>query len=289
MRKIIVEVGSTVTKVDLYDGKLLNKIKDVTILFKKHYGETGKLLESDVNKLIELVNELKSDDTDIYVAGTSIFRNLDDSEQRQFLADFKDRTGIDFNIISQDEESDLTVLGAVRNVRNRVCVFVGGGGSIELTIYDNGIVEKANSPIGVIDVMKEFPDLKDDIANTSIEDVKDFIKKRVNLPKEKADILILAGGAHERFARVAPIVFESNTLYKDSAAPIMMNMESRTKESERYFKEASLDEIRARVDDPAWWDATRAVCALILVVAEEIGAKYIVPTDIGMAYGIISE
>ena len=41
-----------------------------------------------------------------------------------------------------------------------------------------------------------------------------------------------------------------------------------------------LDEIRSRVNDPAWWYGTRAKCALLLVVAEEIGAKYIVPTNI---------
>ena len=66
-----------------------------------------------------------------------------------------------------------------------------------------------------------------------------------------------------------------------------MDIELRKKESERYFKEISLDEIRNRVDDPDWWYATRAMCAFVLVVAEAIGAKYIIPTDIAMVYGII--
>ena len=54
------------------------------------------------------------------------------------------------------------------------------------------------------------------------------------------------------------------------------------------FENISLDEIRNRVNDPDWWYATRAMCAFVLVVAEEIGAKYIVPTDIAMAYGILN-
>ena len=61
------------------------------------------------------------------------------------------------------------------------------------------------------------------------------------------------------------------------------------KETERYFKEISLDEIRKKVDNPNWWYATRAMCAFALVVAEEIGAKYIIPTDISMVYGIIDK
>ena len=63
--------------------------------------------------------------------------------------------------------------------------------------------------------------------------------------------------------------------------------QTRKKETERYYKSISLDEIRQRVKDPDWWYATRAMCAFTLVVAEAIDAKYIVPTNIAMAYGII--
>ena len=124
---------------------------------------------------------------------------------------------------------------------------------------------------------------------TKLEDVKNFIKERLNLPKEKADILILAGGGHEKFARLSGIKYEENTLYDDKTSPIMMDIKTRKKETERYFKEISLDEIRKKVDDPNWWYATRAMCAFALVVAEEIGAKYIIPTDISMVYGIIDK
>lgn len=67
----------------------------------------------------------------------------------------------------------------------------------------------------------------------------------------------------------------------------MMDIETRTKDTSRYYKEISLDEIRKKVDYPDWWYATRAMCAFVLVVAEEIGAKYIIPTDITMVYGLI--
>ena len=83
------------------------------------------------------------------------------------------------------------------------------------------------------------------------------------------------------------IKYEKNILYKDNASPIMMDIETRRKDTERYYKEISLDEIRKKVNDPDWWYATRAMCAFVLVVAEEIGAKYVVPTDISMVYGIL--
>lgn len=289
MNKIIVEVGSTCTKVDKFDGKIIEKLEGKTIQFKKHYNEDKKLRESDVGELISSINDLKAISQDIYVCGTSIFRTLNDTERKKFLNRFKKETGYEFNIISQEKENELTVFGTTRYVKDKVCVFIGGGGSTEIAIYDKGIKESINSKVGVIDVMQEFPDLAENFATTDLEIVKNFIKERLNLPKEKADILILAGGGHEKFARYSGIKYEENTLYEDKASPIMMDIETRKNETERYYKSISLDEIRARVNDSDWWYATRAMSAFALVVAEEIGAKYIVPTDIAMVYGILDK
>ena len=289
MNKIIVEVGSTCTKIDKFDGRNIEKIEGKTIQFKKHYNEDKSLRESDIKELIKVINELKSISDDIYVCGTSVFRILDDIEKDKFLKRFKNETGYDFNIISQEKENELTVFGTTRFVNEKVCAFIGGGGSTEIAIYDKGIKESVNTPIGVIDIMQEFPDLAETYANTDVEEVKAFIKERLNLPKETANILILSGGGHEKFARLSGIKYEENTLYKDNASPIMMDIETRKRETERYYKEISLDEIRKRVSDPDWWYATRAMAAFVLVVAEAIGAKYIIPTDIAMVYGILEK
>ena len=289
MDKIVVEVGSTCTKVDKFDGNNIQKLEGVTIQFKKHYNEDKCLRESDVQELIKSVNALKIVSKDIYVCGTSIFRTLTDNEKENFLKRFKKETGYNFNIISQESENELTVFGATRFVNDKACVFVGGGGSTEIAMYNKEIKESCNTKIGVIDVMQEFPDLAEDLATTDLEMVKTFIKKRLNLPKEKADILILAGGGHEKFARYSGIKYEENTVYKDSAAPIMMDIETREKETERYYKSISLNEIKRRVKDPDWWYATRAMSAFVLVVAEAIDAKYIIPTDIAMVYGILDK
>lgn len=289
MNKIIIEVGSTVTKVDKNDGTKIERIKEVTIFFKKHYKEDKKLREEDLENLVQIVNELQKEYQSIYICGTSIFRELEEKERADFLRNFQKETGLEFHIISQEQEGNFTVLGATRKVKEKVCVFIGGGGSTEIAIYHNGIKEKVNSNIGVMDVLEVFPDLNDDIAMTSLDEVKKYIKERLSLPKEKADILILAGGAHEKFARLSGIFYEENKCFEDNLAPIMMDIDSRTKETIRYFQEISLDEIKSRVEDPNWWNATRAMCAFVLVVAEEIGAKYIIPTNIGMVYGILEE
>lgn len=289
MKKIIIEVGSTNTKIDNYENDKVTRIKEETILFKKHYKEKNKLEDSDVRELIDIVNDIKKEYDDIYVCGTSIFRNLNEKEKKDFLDYFKLQTGIDFNIITEEDENKLTVCGATRKVNIPVCVFIGGGGSTEITIYDKKEKESINTEIGVMDIMEKFPDLADDIAKSKLEDVKDYIKKHLNLPKEKCDTLILAGGGHLQFALNSGINYEKNTIFNDSNAPIMMDIETREKETKRFFESISLDTIRKRVDNPEWWFATRAMCAFVLVVAEEIDAKVIIPTDINMVYGIIAK
>lgn len=284
--KIIVEVGSTCTKVDFMQAEKIERLSDNAIEFKKHYKEDNQLREADIKTLIEQINELKKITKKIYVYGTSIFRILEKKQKEEFLKRFKTETGYDFNVVSQEEENELTVLGATRFVENKVCIFNGGGGSTEITIYDKGIKEVANTKLGVVDVLQEFPDLAGNYATTEIEKVKNYIKLKLNLPKEKADILILTGGGHEKFARYSGIKYEPNNLYQDIKAPIMMDIQTRIAETNRYYQSISLDEIRSKDGNPKWWDATRVMCAFVLVVAECVGARYIVPTDITMTYGI---
>ena len=285
--KIIIEVGSTCTKIDKVENGKIEHLETVTILFKKHYLEKKQFNNQDVQILIEKVNQMKRMTSAIYVCGTSIFRTLEPKEKQMFLAEFQEKTGVPFEIISQDKENELTVIGATRYVNQKVAVFVGGGGSTEIAIYDKKMIEMANSPIGVVDVINVFPDLVEDIATSKLEEVKAYVKERVQIPKQKADILILAGGGHEHFARNSGLQYTKNTLFSDEREPIMMDIETRKKDALRYYQEISLEEIRRKVNDPDWWYATRAMVAFVLVVAEAMDAKYIVPTDISMVHGLL--
>ena len=80
----------------------------------------------------------------VYVCGTSIFRNLNDEQRTDFLNKFYNETGVNFDIISPEKENELTVFGTVRNVNQKVAVFIGGGGSTEIAIYDGKIKETVN-------------------------------------------------------------------------------------------------------------------------------------------------
>lgn len=127
MNKIIVEVGSTCTKIDKYDGVSVERIEETLIEFKNHYAKENKLDEKDIKKLIDKINDLKEITSDIYVCGTSIFRTIPDNQKQEFLNRFKAETNIDFIVITPDKENEYTVLGATKNTKGRVAVYVGGG------------------------------------------------------------------------------------------------------------------------------------------------------------------
>lgn len=289
MNYIIIEVGSTVTKVDKYEDGQLKRIGTKTIMFKKNYSIFNKLLEEDLLSLYGFINTFKEEDTQIYVCGTSIFRKLPEIDRVEFLSEFKNNTGVDFNIISQSEESRLTILGTVRKVKQKSYVFIGGGGSTEVALYDKKIKKSFYFEIGVIDIINKFPDLEQDIATTSLDEVKEYIKGKINSPKDKSELMILAGGLHLRFAYNSGVRFHKNTIYKDSSAPIFYEVNELKQDIEKYFSSTSLDEIRSKSEDPQWWNATRAMFALVLVIADSIDAKYIFPTDISMAYGLLND
>ena len=94
MEKIVVEVGSTCTKIDKFDGSNVVHLNTVPIEFKRHFKIENKLYSKDIQKLIDLVNNIQSDN--IFVCGTSVFRQLSDIERNNFLDYFKSKTGIEF-------------------------------------------------------------------------------------------------------------------------------------------------------------------------------------------------
>ena len=108
--------------------------------------------------------------------------------------------------------------------------------STEIAIYDNGIKEMCNTKIGVIDVMEQYPDLGENLATTDVKTVREWVKTKLKIPTQKADVLILAGGGHMKFAKNSGITFEKNTLFEDKQEPIMMDINTRKLDTERYYK-----------------------------------------------------
>ena len=280
----------TIKKLSLNPEVIKKVEKDIKIVYTPLHGAGNKAVQRVLDELgftnVYVVPEQELPDGHF---PTVVHPNPEDPKVYDLALRLAKRVDADL-VLATDPDTDRLGI-QVKNDKGEYELFTGNMTAMLVAEYIlSQMKEKKTLPKnGTLIKSIVSTNLADDIAKTDINTVMDFIKQRLNLPKEKSDILILSGGGHEFFARNSGIKYEGNTLYEDKASPIMMDIETRKKESIRYYKEISLDEIRNRVDDPDWWYATRAMCAFVLVVAEEIGAKYIVPTDIAMVYGIIND
>lgn len=284
--KAIIEIGSNNTKTHIYDGDELIYDTIITIEFKKNYKD--RVLDSDLEKLYEVIKKAKEYTDNIYIFGCSIFRKISDNELKEINDELKNKFNTEIIVVSQEDEALYTALGCYKNIDydKEICVFIGGGGSTELIFVKNKeIIDKKFYNFGVVDITNQFPSLKEDIPSCTFEEVTEYVAELVKDINFKADLLILAGGDHLYWYNNAQYELLENTLYLSENQKYMLTIEM----SNNYDKDTmitSLDEIRERSDNPLWFDGVRAMKMITNSIAKKIDAKYIIPTRINMEDGI---
>lgn len=288
MRVSIIEIGSNNTKTHVYEGDSLVYENNTTIEFKKNYKMQNKIQEADLEKLYEVIeNALKYTDN-IHIYGCSIFRNITKEELEEINKEIEKRFNLKIEVVSQEDEAKYTAIGCYSNINynGNICIFIGGGGSIELIfVNDKEIIDKKYYNFGVVDVTNKFTSLKDDVPTCTFDEVYNHINELINNINIKADLLILAGGDHLYWYNNAKYELKENTLYENENQKYMLTREM----SDNYDKNAlvtSLDKIRQNSDNPLWFDCSRAMKVITNLVSHKVDAKYIIPTKINMEDGI---
>lgn len=287
----IIEIGSNNTKTHIYEGEELLYENNTTIEFKKHYKQSGKLLDSDIDILYALINKAKEYTDNIHIYGCSIFRSLSEDEINVVNNSLFEKYGLKMEVVSQEDEAYYTALGCYNNIdyTGNICVFIGGGGSIELVFASSGkVISKKMYNFGVVDITNKYESLKSDIPDVTFNEVYNYIDDLIGEISEKADILILAGGDHLYWYNNAGFPLFKNTLYDSENQQYMIPIDK----SDEYDKNSytmSLDAVRDRSDNPVWFDGSRAMKATTNLISHKIKAKYIIPTKINMEDGLKTE
>lgn len=276
-RFIIVEIGSTNTKAYLYKDEKVENLSFKTIEFKNHYKKENKISEDDKKLLFEFIDNIKEEN--IFVFGTSIFRNLTLEQKEEWKKEFKTKTNLDFYIVMSDEENELTVYGAVANInyQGKIAVMIGGGGSTELSIVENG------------DTADMFPDLRTDYAVSDYNFMVNKTKELVNKPNNKADLIILAGGDYIYYYEELNYPVVKNKFYDSDLQPYCLDVETMHKLDRNFFYEISLEDVCKRTNNDAWWRGARGMRLCVKALVDILEVKYIIPTRISMVYGIVEK
>ncbi len=289
----IIEIGSTNTKAYIYDNEELKNLGKTYISFKSNFNINNKhLLPSDVEKLDNLIEDLKKDVDKIYAYGTSIFRKLEADELDEFTKRMKDKHDIDFKVVTADEESQYTVDGVIANIDyyEKMAVVIGGGGSTEIAIIENKkVIKKINCDFGAIDITDNFPDLKEDITETSFDEMIDYTLNLIDDIDESVEILVLAGGDYIYFYETVGYEMLPNNIYEDKNQPYIIPFD-KANEYDHDILKKSLNAIKEKCpDNESWWDGARGMRFCMNAVARKVDAKYLVPTRINMLIGIANE
>ena len=240
--------------------------------------------------MFEFINDIEEEN--IFVFGTSIFRNLPIDQKEEWLKEFKEKTALDFHIVTSDQENEFTVYGAIANIdyKGKIAVMIGGGGSTELSIVENGkIIEKANSSFGAMDTTDMFPDLRTDYATSDYETMVEETKKLVNKPQNKADLLILAGGDYIYYYEELDYPIVKNKFYENDLQPYCLDVLTMDKLDRNFFYEVSLESVCQRTNNDGWWRGARGMRLCVKALVDILEVKYIIPTRISMVYGIVEK
>lgn len=284
----IIEIGSNNTKTHIYENSNLVKENNITIEFKKNYKKENKILSSDLDKLYDVINKTLEYTKNIHIYGCSIFRNITKEELDEINKVLKEKFNLEIEVVSQENEARYTALGCYNNIKynGNICIFIGGGGSIELIFVNNGnVIDKKYYDFGVVDITSKFNSLKDDVPTCTFDEVYSYVDDLIGDLEIKADILILAGGDHLYWYNNAKYDLLDNTLYKDDNQKYMLTRDM----SDTYDKDAlvtSLNKIRENSDNPLWFDGSRAMKVITNLISHKVDAKYIVPTKINMEEGL---
>ena len=284
----IIEIGSNNTKTHIYENGNTIYDKTTTIEFKANYKKDNKIDNNDLKKLCSVIEKTLKETKNIHVYGCSIFRKISKEELNEINNTLYEKYNLKIEVISQADEAKFTALGCYSNIdyKGNICVFIGGGGSIELIFVNNKeIIEKKYYDFGVVDVTNKFETLKNDIPDCSFDDVYNYIDSLINDIDIQSDVLILAGGDHLYWYNNAEYELLDNDLYKCDNQKYMLTREM----SDKYDRDAlvsSLERVRQNSDNPKWFDGSRAMKVITNLISHKINAKYIIPTKINMEDGL---
>ena len=284
----IIEIGSNNTKTHIYENDKVIYEKTTTIEFKANYKIDNKILKTDIEKLYKVIEKALKFTNNIHIYGCSIFRNITSEELSDINEELYKKYKLKIEVVSQEDEANYTAIGCYNNMEydGNVCIFIGGGGSIELIFVNNKkIIDKKYYNFGVVDVTNKFDTLKNDVPECSFDDVYNYIDKLINNIDTKADVLVLTGGDHLYWYNNAKYKLLKNNIYKSDNQKYMITKEM----SDKYDRDAlvtSLNRVRQNSDNPKWFDGSRAMKVITNLISDKVCAKYIIPTKINMEDGI---
>ena len=202
----VIDIGSNTIRMSVF--KVVGK-EAISLFSEKeqaslrNYFSNGKLRKKGIKRLISVLEKFKYivdnfDDIDaVFPFATATIR--DSSNRDEILKKVKKEVGFDIEILSEDDESRLTFVGASKSidVSSGILTDIGGGSSEIVVFKDKEIIESTSLKIGSLSAFEDFVGdliVKDSERKAIDKDVKDKLEDS-KIKKKDYDTLCADGGS----------------------------------------------------------------------------------------------
>jgi len=222
---ITIDLGSNTIRILKWDCNKNTKLAEFEKIIKTADGlvKTKRISPEAVERIIAAINEAKEKmDFNDKIAAVATEALREAQNKNEVIEKIKEETGVEFRIISSDEEATFTAV-AVENCLNR-CGYDArefflvdiGGGSTELVLKHKNELISQSYPIGIVTFTQKYktPDA-----------IKFAVKKEVAKFKEFVD---LAFSAYKK-----PKIFAASSGTPTSIAALKKGMNYKTYNPER--------------------------------------------------------
>ena len=202
----VIDIGSNTIRLSVFkniDGKVKNLFNEKEQASLRNYIKDGKLSNKGIKRLLETLETFKNlidnfDDIDaVYPFATASIR--DASNRSEILSLVKEKLDFDIQILSEEDESRLSFVGANSSmeVKKGVLTDIGGGSSEIVIIEQSKVIKAASLPIGSLSAFSEYVNylFADKKSKKEIEKKLDQLLDDYKMYKEKHTTLCGVGGS----------------------------------------------------------------------------------------------
>jgi exopolyphosphatase / guanosine-5'-triphosphate,3'-diphosphate pyrophosphatase len=160
----VVDIGSNTVKLNVYnyrDNDISVEFSEKENLGLLFYINNGKLTDKGVEELVTVLKKMKDDLDYLKIDSYSFFstaslRNIENSDE--VIQIIKDRVNIEIDLLSGEEEAELSFFGSISSIKRDDGIFIDlGGGSVEIVLFnDRKIDEKYSIPIGFLKMFNDY-------------------------------------------------------------------------------------------------------------------------------------
>ena len=291
MNKILIDIGSSTIKIYKSTQEEVSLLVQRTIPFKDGFDSEGGISDLAKKELFELIDSVKEENKSlpIKIYTTGIFRKLTDAARISFIDEFFERTGLLFNIISQDLENfylEMALAGKCQLNEPILLINIGGGSTELVVMYGKEAVERKNIDLGVGAINTKFPQINEEMSKITLQEAINFIRENLPDLSNKVKVAFYTGG-ELNYMQLASYVLKPNRLFKDNDHPSLISVVDFSKRNKEIFEKVFLKELESLMpNNPKWMHRARGCSAIAQAICQRYQIQTIIPSNSNIINGV---